>query len=234
MKLYTKLITALYNSLPKVKEEIPRAELLKDYYNNKYPSIPIQYRGRVIHGSNTRFRVDVRDFFTLNDSTLQNIVKSLRMTTMTDNQKALTCLKWIIQNMPYKSDLENYKVPEFWEFPFEGLAKGSFDCEGGSILLANLLLISGIPNWKVRIVAGYVFEPVSKKQIGHAYITFFDEETEKWKILDWCYHPNLKLIKDREEYKKEKMYQDCWFSFNNTGSWAKENGDVRKMKGFEK
>ena len=233
MDIYEKIITFLYNHIPKEKEKSSRANLLCHYYNQKYPSVPIFYSGRYLYGTKTRFKVDVKNFFTLQDENLKGIVKSRKVGTMTDNQKALACLKWVIQNIPYKSDTENYKVPEFWCMPYETLKKGSGDCEDLHILLANLMLISGIPNWKVRIVCGYVFEPVSKKQIGHAYVIMFDEETEQHKILDWCYYPNLKLIKDREEYKKEKMYQDCWFSFNSTHSWAKSLGDVRKMKGME-
>ena len=231
MELYRKIITALYNQLQ--NKEISRSELLEDYYNKKYPSEPVFYSGRVLPGSNTRFKVDVRDFFTLNDEKLKNIVKSLRMDTQTDNQKALTCLKYIIQNIPYKSDQSNYGKGEFWCMPYETIEKGSGDCEDQGLLLANLLLISGVPEWKVRVVAGNVFEPVSKKQSGHCYVVFFDEESEKHVILDWCYYANLKRIIDREEYKKEKMYQDIWFSFNSTGSWSKNKGDIRNMEGME-
>ncbi len=233
MTIYNRIITFLYNNIPKKELEVPRGDLLKDYYNQKYPTVPIFYSGRYLYNSNNRIRVDVRNFFTLNDELLNNIVKSLKMSNITDNQKALVCLKWVIQNIPYKSDATNYKVAEFWCMPYETILKGSGDCEDQGILLANLLLVAGIPNWKIRLVAGYVFEPVSKKQIGHLYVTLFDSETEKWKICDTCYYPNLKLIKDREEYKKETMYQETWFSFNATRSWAKESGDIRKMKGME-
>jgi len=229
MDYYKKFITYLHNKLQQEKPVLTREDILKDYYNNKYPTQPIYYAGRVLQGSNTRFKVDVRDFFTLNDETLHNIIKSLKMDTQTDNQKALNCLKWIIQNIPYKSDTVNYKQSEFWCMPYETLFKKSGDCEDLSILLANMLLVAGVPNWKVRITAGFVFEPVSKRQVGHAYVTFFDEENEKWVILDTCYYPNIKKIIDREEYKKETMYQNTWFSFNDTNSWATSSGDVRKM-----
>lgn len=233
MKWFDELIIALYNNIPKKEEETPRCELLEEYYNTKYPTKPIFYCGRVIIGSNTRIRADVRDFFSLNDENLNNIVRALKLDKQTDNQKALTCLKWIITNFPYKSDSSNYKQNEFWCMPYESLAKQSGDCEDGAILLANLLLVASVPNWKVRINCGYVLEPTTKRQVGHAYLTFFDEESEKWVILDWCYYPNLKRIISREEYKKEKLYDNIWFSFNDKNSWAMEDGDVRKMEGFE-
>ena len=233
--VYAKLIRYLYNLLPEDKEEIetPRSEILEDYYNNKYPTELVQYSGRVLPGSQTRFKIDVRDFFSLEDENLHNIIKSLTMANMTDNQKAVTCLKWIIQNFPYKSDTSNFKLGEFWSTPYESLEKGSGDCEDGAILLANMLVVAGIPNWKIRVNAGFVVEPITKIQVGHAYLTFFDEINEKWVILDWCYYPNLKKIEDREEYKKEKMYDKIWFSFNSTRSWSANAGDIRKMPGFE-
>jgi predicted transglutaminase-like cysteine proteinase len=227
MEWFDNLIRRLYNNLPQKAKEVSRSDILRDYYNNKYPTKPVYYRGRVLQGSNTRFKVDVRDFFSLNDENLNNIVKSLKLGAQTDNQKALNCIKWIIQNFPYKSDTTNYSQREFWCMPYESLFKKSGDCEDGAILLANMLLVAGIPNWKVRIVTGFVFEPISKKQVGHAYVTFFDEENEKWVILDWCYYPNIKKIIDRGEYKKETMYQDIWFSFNNTSSWGRDS-DLRK------
>lgn len=233
INMYSKIVRYLYSKLPSKSKEISRSELLEDYYNNKYPTVPVFYNGRILIGSNTRFKVDVRNFFTLNDGNLNNIVKSLKLSSQTDNQKALTCLKYIIKNVPYKSDLSNYKKGEFWCMPYETLNKGSGDCEDQAILLANLLLISGIPNWKVRISTGWVFEPISKKQIGHAYLTFFDEENEKWVILDTSFYPNLMRIIDREEYKKEKMYQEIWFSFNDKMSWSTNPADVRNMEGVE-
>ena len=230
MNLYEKIITLLYNYLPKKKIKESRDDLLRDYYNQKYPTVPIYYHGRYIYNTRRRINVDVRDFFTLEDGNLKNIVKSLKLGSMTDNQKAVACLKWVITHIPYKSDISNYGVTDFWGLPFETIAEGSGDCEDLSILLANLMLISGIPDWKIRIVAGYVFEPISKRQVGHCYTVMFDSETEKWKVLDACFYPNLKLMKDREEYKKEKMYQDIWFSFNNKFSFAKNDGDIRNMK----
>lgn len=207
------------------KKKLDRSELLEDYFNKKYKQENIYYPSRTLQHSKTRFKLDVRNFFTLNDQTLQNTVKSLRMILQTDNQKALNCLKYIIQNIPYKQE-------GVWNMPYETLTKRYGSSEDQAILLANMLIVSGIPNWKVRINCGLVFEPISKKQITHLYLTFFDQINEKWVILDTYFYVNIMRIIDREEYKKEKMYQDVCFSFNNEFSWAKNSGDVRNMEGF--
>jgi len=232
MGFYENLITFLYLKLQK-PEEKTKSNQLKDYYNLKYPSKPIFYNGRVLPNSQKRIRVDVRDFFTLQDETLKSIANNATQGISDDNSKALALLKWIITNISYITDKKQFNLPEYWDFPFETLATCKNDCEGMSILLANLLIISGIPNWKVRVNAGMVFEPFSKKLVGHAYVSYFDETTEQWKILDCCYYPNIKKISERKEYKKEEMYRDIWFSFNDEYSFAKSNGDVRKMNDMD-
>jgi len=240
MEIYEKIVRFLYKHLPKEPREESRSSLLRNYYNEKYPITPTFYSGRVLPNSEKRIKVDVkvdvRDFFTLNDESLSLIVKSLKMTKMTDNQKALTCLKWVIEHVAYVSDNSRYGVPEYWCFPFETIntdnGKMFGDCEDGSILLANLMILAGIPNWKVRINCGYVLSPQKKTLEGHAYTCFFDEDKESWVILDWCYYANLLPISKRKEYKKESMYKGVWFSFNNKYSFVKDAGDLRKMNGI--
>ena len=229
--IYERIVRWLYKNLPEPIEN--HSKTLKDYYNSKYPSTPIFYSGRVLPNSNKRIKADVRDFFTLNDQTLKDIVKSLSQSNKTDNLRARACLKWVIENVGYISDKKQFNLPEYWEFPFEVLTTMKNDCDGMNLLLANLLLVSGIPNWKVRVNCGYVFEPSKKILGGHAYVTFFDEEKERWVILDACYYPNLLPISERKEYKKEEMYKDIWFSFNDKFSFAKDKADVRKMEGIE-
>lgn len=203
------------------KKQLDRSELLEDYFNKKYKQETIYYGGRTLDGSQTRFKVDISNFFTLNDQTLQNTVKGLKLGFQTDNQKALSCLKYIITNIPYKPQ-------KTWSMPYETLIKRYGSSEDQAILLSNILIVSGIPNWKVRVTCGLIFEEVSKMQIPHLYVTFFDEENEKWVILDTYFYLNTTRIIDREEYKKEKMYQEIYFSFNNEFSWTEnlENLEV--------
>ncbi len=198
---------------------------LEDYYNNKYPHINVSYKGRAMPGSTKRFSCDLRNFFTLTDDKLHTIVKDIKGT---DNEKALKCLAYVLRHFRYHSDKSTVNLPEYWQFPFESLQTNKGDCEDGAILLANLLLVSGIPNWKVRINAGNVKAP-NKGFSGHAYVTYFDEISGEWKLLDWCYYQNMEPIEERKNYKDEEFYKDVWFSFNNKYCWAKSQGDVRKM-----
>jgi transglutaminase-like putative cysteine protease len=82
------------------------------------------------------------------------------------------------------------------------------DCDDGAILMANLMIASGIPYWKIRLTAGDV------EGGGHAYVTYYCEILNYWVSMDWCYYPNSSLVVNRPDYKDEKIYQDVWFSWN--------------------
>jgi len=57
--------------------------------------------------------------------------------------------EWVKRNIKAKPE-----QGEFWKFPFETLRDKEGDCEDLAILLANLLVASGIPSWRVRLCAG--------------------------------------------------------------------------------
>jgi hypothetical protein len=105
----------------------------------------------------------------------------------------------------------------------------TFQCEDGSCLLASILIHNKIPSWKVRVSAGWVTNPSNNKKEGHAYCTYYSVKSDKWVILDWCFFKNLLNIKDRKNYKDNKLYGEIWFSFNNEGSWGNTE-DIRKSK----
>ena len=206
------------------------------YYNNKYPTTPIYYSGRTLPNTQKAVKVDVRDFFTLNDGIVQSIAKTLNRGDGKDDKTALACLQWVIENVGYVSDITKYKKGEFWCFSFETLTADSDgkymgDCDDGAILLANLMILAGIPNWRVRINAGRVLNPYTKTVTGHAYVTYFTDE-HTWVVLDWCFFQNLNEMKDRKNYKMNELYKSVWFSFNDTKSWSKDVGDIRKMEEF--
>jgi len=222
LKSLTDKIVYLLNQLRKYQ---PSEK--ENYYNNKYPKVDILYYGRHIPTTNSRIAIDVRDFFTSYDSEVRKLVEELNLEGKSDDEKALECLKWVIQHIKYVSDTtKGYR--EFWQFPYETLYYKTGDCEDGMILLANLMLIAGIPYWKIRPTAGWVKTPEGKG--GHAYLTYYCEEKDKWVILDWCYYPNLLPIKDRKDYKDEELYLESWFSWNLKYAFAKDVRDVTKMK----
>lgn len=193
------------------------------YYNNKYPKKDIVYQGQPIPNSNTRVSIDLRDFFNEYDSEVKKVVKELNISRSSDDEKALQCLLWVIKNIKYTEDYTKGHT-EFWQFPFETLHYKTGDCEDGAILLANMLLISGIPYWKIRLSAGKVSGG------AYAYLTYYCEDSAKWVILDWCYKINKNAIKNRTDYKDESNYSTVWMSWNQKYSFTKGlNSEAKKL-----
>jgi len=198
------------------KQELSEREIellkLEEELNSKYPKKLIIYKGRFIpnHG---RCSVDVRNFFSNPDS--QELKFAEVWKDLPDDEKAFKCLKWVIDNITYISDKEEFDMDEYWCFPYELLNTRKGDCDDGAILLSNLMASCGIPYWKVRLTCG------DTPDGGHAYVTYFRESDKTWVNLDWCYFPSKKLIKDRTNYKEEKHYGDVWFSWNRKYSFSK-------------
>ncbi len=188
----------------------------KIYYNQKYPFQNISYL-RTERGIN--YQIDVRDFL-MSSFELPNIIG-------TDDEKAYKSLIWVLNNLQYVTDPIQYHTPEYWAFPYETMKSKKGDCEDGAILLASIMLKNKIPSWKIRLSAGFVFNPFTKQKEGHAYVTYYVEEKNKWVVLDWSFLPSRDQLKDRPAYKDMSNYGKIWFSFNNKFSWGKDE-DLRK------
>ena len=185
----------------------------EDELNSKYPKCVVVYDGRTIPNYGF-YALDVRAFF-VNPASyeLQEITKTFGGGS--DDNKALQCLLWVIDHTTYVSDKIQHKLEEFWMYPSETLKTRKGDCDDGAILLANLMLVAGIPYWKIRLTAGMVPEG------GHAYVTYYYEGGDYWVALDWCYYPNRKPIAERPDYKNSKIYREVWFSWNKRFAFMK-------------
>lgn len=187
------------------------------YYTTKYPEEKITYTRTDKLGTH---EIDVRTF-------LQPINHKYPKYTGKDDDIALKCLKYIIDNYKYRTDMDSFGQDEYWAFPHETLKNKFGDCEDGSLLLASIMLYNKIPSWKIRISAGWVLNPYTWNKEGHAYVTYYCEEDKSWKILDWCYLPDKTKIKDRVDYKENQIYQSVWFSFNDKSAWGSK-ADIRE------
>jgi len=168
--------------------------------------------------------VDVRDFFVNPHNYLLQAIVAPFKNLKHDDEKALACLRWVIQNIKYVSEKSKYGLEEFWCFPSEVLKTRMGDCDDGAILLANLMLACGIPYWKIRLTAGLVPEG------GHAYVTYYCESRDYWVVLDWCYRPSLTPIPERPHYKNSQIYREVWLSWNQKYAFYKHGTRVR-LKG---
>jgi len=212
----------------RLNEELRKQDEEKDiefYLNNRHPKIDKIYSGRWFLGK--KLGIDVRNFLTVYDSEVKKATKEAigeDFKNVSDDEKALRCLKWVIKNIKYVPDIKSTKKKEFWFFPFETLYLNGGDCDDGCNLLHTMMLISGIPYWKIRTVAGDT--PFG----GHAYIVYYYQDGNRWVALDWCYFQNEKKISEREDYKENQLYRDIWFSFNLKYCFADTDKNLGRFK----
>lgn len=171
---------------------------LEKYWNNKRPKTEnYKYLARVLFKK--RLPLDPKIFFQINDSGVPFFGEGL-----SNDDIALKALKYVHDNIQYTSDTSLFKEPEQWLFPFETLHLRKGDCEDGAILIANIMVKSGVPYWRIRLNAGDV------QGGGHCWVTYLRESDNKWIILDWCYWYNQR----GELWKSAEKYYKIWFSWN--------------------
>jgi len=196
----------------KIEELKNKVNPLEEYWNNKIkPSTKMLYGARRDTGKTMNV---IRFFNEENDKV--PILKG-----KTNDINAILALKKVRSIIKYTQKKDKEHNGEYWQWANETFELGTGDCEDGSILMANIMLKSGIPYWRVRINAGTV------KNGGHAYITYLREKDNKWIVLDWCYYYKPKGIL----WTEAKKYFGIWFSFNQKYGFKKAVLD-RKPKGL--
>lgn len=212
-------------------------DCIKDYWNNKYKKMPVVYGGRTLKNCQGKVNIDVRNFITVKDNILEAIVEKFNLRKESYNDTAFACQKYVASNLKYASDTITQQCEEFWQFPFETVASGTGDCEDGAILMASLMIVAGIPNWRVKVAAGYVQTAPTAPQGGHAYCIYLaDRENNslEWEIHDWCYSQDTNIPTGKKPLAKNggfnNRYKDVWFTFNDEFSWSDEICEIKEKR----
>lgn len=204
----------------------------KEYWDKKWAQAPIIYNGRVLRVGKETVAVDVRNFITANDSMLDEVVKKYRLNRGSMNERAHAVQKFVVKFLTYKYDSESQDCPEFWQFPFETLHSKIGDCEDGAILIASLCRAAGIPEWRIKVAAGYVQSAPTAPQGGHGYAVYLADRPDtsrglEWVVLDWCYYEDSKYTCEQKALAKnggyKKCYKETWFTFNDEASWNQKS-----------
>jgi len=223
----------LRGQIEQLNKQLNPIDEQEEYWNNKRPKQNITYSGRCLPNQTDRtFETDVRIFFTPYDNQLREIVNKNwtgigKPIEGSNDEKALKCLKWVRKNFKYESDKSVTGLSEFWMFPFEALKYGKGDCDDGSILLANLMLCSGIPYYRIRLNCGDV--KAGAKKEGHCFVTYCRETDNQFVVLDWCWYKDIP-ISQRKLHQDEKDYYGCWFSWNQKYAF----GEMQTMAKMDK
>ena len=181
----------------------------------------------VIYNAQNSNPRDVRTFLFDQSYILKAYVDYYKLKGIDDENTMLRILLWVQDNLKYVGDEKNKGQIEFWQNPEDTIITLKGDCEDGAILIKSLSLVAGVPDWKVKILAGNVVGG------GHAYCTFIRHD-ETQVILDWCYWPNRKPLHARPDRRREPNYKEVWFSWDKKYSYVSRptqysNGKVSAM-----
>lgn len=210
---------SIWDSIPKPK----KGDLISPLVNNLLPTINkiqmnwIQLKLSFIEGKEVP-----HDDHTVNECAMyleypskeiKNLVKEVVGVTSEDSndEKAYKILRWVQENIKYKSDLQNYGQVEWWTTPSETIGRMSGDCEDGAFLIHSMMLNAGIPWERIRTYGGEVMVGQGAATGGHGWTAYKRETDDEWVVLDWCYYPNTRLIADRTHMEDDMKYIDDWF-----------------------
>ena len=211
-----------------------------EYWNIKWETAPIIYTARALRGESYKKQIDadVKIFIKNNDAILHYVISHAGLHRKTANETAWVIQKFVCEFLKYIGDDESVDCPEFWQFPFESIQSEIGDCEDGAILIASLLINSGIPSWRVKVVAAQVMtNPLfpSSEEGGHAYCIYLADRPEssrklEWVILDWCYLQDPDVPVEEKPLARDGgqdgAYKQVWFTFNDRYSWAQSSFEV--------
>jgi hypothetical protein len=92
---------------------------------------------------------------------------------------ALVIVQFVANWITYASDLSVWGVSDYWNDPMATIYFGQDDSEGGSFLIASLLLNSAVDASKVRVCIGTI------GGVSHAWVMYQRASDGIWVNLDW-------------------------------------------------
>lgn len=225
-----KIIATKDEYLAELQKRVPSIDAIEKEITSKYPKQQMWYWGRYVpkaDGTHEQLPIDVRSFLaTYIDDQLPIIGGS------TNDEKALRCLQWVVNNLRYVSDKSNEGFDEFWQFPYESIKIKNSDCDDFAILTAALCLKAGIPYYRVRVACGNVKNPNGEGNVGHAYLTYCRETDNKFVTMDGTYWPDtITKVANRPLHKDQRDYYGVWFSFDLKHVYAQKDYQTDAQRG---
>jgi hypothetical protein len=141
--------------------------------------------------------------------------------------------EYLARHFPYVPGPRGF---DFWLFPDETIAEGGGDCEDRAILLAALLLASGVSGYVVRVAIGVLYDAEADDYRDHVWV-MYRNENGKWMCLEPLLLTNQARRTARSRVAERTIPQGHpyeyipYFVFNDAHLWAiKQNtGDPARQ-----
>lgn len=155
----------------------------------------------------------VNMFLQYGNQTIKNLAMKIVNTSDSDDTKMEKIQRWVVNNLTYMEDQEQYGYSELWVPPTMTLKTMKGDCEDGSYLILSLGLNAGIDPNRLRFYGGVVKAGEGSQTGGHGWTAYKRESDDEWIPIDWCYYPDLRPMDDRPKLKNNEKYIDDYFMF---------------------
>lgn len=153
-------------------------------------------------GQETYLKQIYTEYLDLNDSKFKALAREITKGDATQDAKMQDLLAYVMTNVQYQLDIDNYGTDEYWAMPEQTDTKKTGDCEDGAFYLASLALNAGIESERVRVYGGLVNDG-SGGAAGHAWVSYRRETDNQWVTMDWCYYANDTAVRDRPLMKED-------------------------------
>lgn len=195
------------------------------------------------------YEIDIREFLTTKDnevvaSTIGSAVGDLQPLEQARfrsrkpgsfDYRVQVIMRYFLKHFRY---IPGKKRNDYWLFPDETIAEKGGDCEDRAILLAALLLASGVSGYVIRVALGRLYDAENSESKDHAWVMYRNEDG-KW----MCLEPLLlsKEAKDasrrltaRKTVPRPVQYEYIpYFVFNDSHLWAmKNNTDIPSLADY--
>ena len=156
---------------------------------------PVIPKTRKVIGSDTQYDIDVREFMTSVDNAVvkRTLDKIKEKITLAEHRELFSARKEgafdfkILVLKEYISDEIEYvdknRAFDNWMFPDETITLKKGDCEDRAILLASLMLASGISSYNVRLCFGKISEIETGKTFDHVWV-MYKNESGIWQLIE--------------------------------------------------
>jgi predicted transglutaminase-like cysteine proteinase len=134
-------------------------------------------------------------------------------TSDSDDEKMEKIQKWVVRNIEYMTDEEQYGYNEIWVPPTMLLNTMKGDCEDQAFLIMSLALNSGVDPNRLRFYGGVVKAGEGAATGGHGWVAYKREHDDAWVTVDATYYPDLRPMDLRPKMKDDTRYIDDYFMF---------------------
>ncbi len=139
--------------------------------------------------------------------------------------RANVIIQFVSEKIKYKAT----KGLDPWQFPDETLKLRSGDCEDRALLIASLLLASGISSFNVRVALGKFRAWFGKKHEDFVHVwVMYKDEVGKWQVIEPIADSAVSVKPGKKTNMPDRAEYIPFFIFNDVHLWTMQDSSFYK------